>query len=340
MTQLTRPVTPQHDYAAEFHAMLDKWHAMPEVYDSELDAQYFEMLARRAREKGPFPTKPYFSPSAVSADPRMLYVKAMGAKKDTFGQAPHKGRWTRIGTAWGDVIQRDLLYIEKHWKRIFGEEPPFVPVRNQRGEPMWEDFVKKNHRVTHRGHTFHLYGKPDGILRHTATGSVVGLELKSKQTTSAKTSLYSMREAEDKHVNQTVGYALMYGVDAWIVSYGNMSKKTWRIPVDEYEKTPDLRVFQYVFTEEDKTRFLDKIADRMDEITAKTPPALDITEWEFNGFKTACALSLTDAELATLDKQVRAMMRSSMSEKKKGEIAEDYAQLLAIRAQAAEKEAV
>jgi hypothetical protein len=294
----------QPSFADDFHAMMDKWHAVPEIYDNELDAQYHEMQARKLRDKPLWPRRPYFSPSSATACKRELYVKTLGAKKDGDARPPHQGRWTRMGTAWGDVIQRDLLFIEKHWPRIFGEPAPFVPLRNEAGEPMWEDFAKRNVPVRHRGHTFYLYGKPDGLLRHTPTDAIVGIELKSKQTTPSRTSEYSMRSADDKHASQVAGYAIMYEQDVWCVPYGNLAKQKWEMTDEEYAKYPDLRVFQLEITQDDKLRFCDYLADVLDAVAAKTPPPLDITKWTFNSFKNACAASLTDEEMDEIRAQV------------------------------------
>ena len=60
----------------------------------------------------------------------------------------------------------------------------------------------------------------DGILEYvTQDGELirVGLEVKSKQTTSARTSLHSMREPEEKHVKQCVAYSKMYEVDHYVI---------------------------------------------------------------------------------------------------------------------------
>lgn len=319
--------TPAHDFASEFRDMLDKWHAQPEVYDNELDATYYEMLARKLREKPLWPRRPYFSPSSVGSSKRELYFKTIGAKRDNEGQPPHQGRWTRMGTAWGDVIQRDLLYIEKHWERVFGYPPPFVPVRNEKGEPMWEDFAKKNEPIKYRGHLFYLFGKPDGLLRHTATGTIVGIELKSKQTTPSRTSEFSMRDADTKHASQVVGYSMMFPeIGASIVPYGNLAKQSWEMTPEEYAKTPDLRVFPVDTGQDARFRFLDYIADVMDAVAAKEVPPLDIDNWTFNSFKNACAASLTDAEMDDIRAQVARLTTSTAVKPKKRE---EYAKILA-----------
>ncbi|MCZ0847993.1 hypothetical protein O0536_25530, partial [Brevibacillus laterosporus] len=73
--------------------------------------------ALRPRPFFNFRAQPYFSPSSADTEKRELYEKFRGAKKDIHPHPPYQGRWTRIGTAIGDVIQRDLLFIEKHYER-------------------------------------------------------------------------------------------------------------------------------------------------------------------------------------------------------------------------------
>lgn len=184
---------------------------------------------------------------------------------------------------------------------------------------MWEDFAKKAHIVEHRGHKFAIYGAPDGILIDTETNKDVGIEIKSKQTTAAQTSLYSMREPQADHVKQTIAYSIMYGVDDYIIVYVNGSKRSWSLTDEEYAKNPDLRAFHVRITDEDKTELLDYFADILDAVKNGTPPPLDLSKWAFNNYKTACALSLSDEEFAELQAQARRAMRSNMPDWKKAQ---------------------
>lgn len=302
-------------YAKEFLHMIETWHAEPEVWDSELDAeihaQYAEILKRDQPKHDA--AIPYFSPSSSDACPRQLYAKITGAKKDKQSRQPHQGRWTRIGTAWGDVVQRDLLFIEKHYEKRIGEAPAFVPERTDEGFPAWEDFIKAHVIVNHRGHEFALRGTSDGILVHR-DGTRIGLEVKSKQTTAARTSLYSMREPELKHVKQCVTYAIMYGLDRYLIVYGNLSKKSWVYDDETYEKTPDFRVFEIAITDAMKASVLDYFANVMDAVEKGTPPPVDLGKWTFNDYKTEIAKTITDDEYDALKTEVRKVMRSSRPE--------------------------
>jgi hypothetical protein len=300
-------LTNIHEIAQEFTKQLDRWYSLPEQFDNELDRQIHAWYANPPQV---WPKRPYFSPSNSKACPRELYVKAKGAKKDGFAKPPFQGRWQEIGTAIGDVIQRTVLAMER---KLAG--CPFRFERNDDGTPMFEDFAKRNHEVTHNGQRFYLYGTCDGIMQYINTdGEIlrIGLEIKSKQTTPAKTSRHSMREAEEGHRKQCVAYSIMYDVDYYIILYVNTAKKGWVLTDDEYEATPDIRAFGLEITDADRTALLDEFAEIARCIATNTPPALDLSRWTFNGFKTACAQSLTDDEFAILKAQVKRMQRSSL----------------------------
>ena len=319
----------------DFIAMLDEWHSRPETWDNELDAQIHRWYADPPVV---FPKRPYFSPSAANSCPRELYVKAKGAKKDVTGQPPYRGRWTRLGTAIGDLIQRDILFIEKHFEKVTGNPPRFVFERTPDGRPMFEDFAKKNHEVTHRGHTFYLYGTPDGIMRYTTDdGEVirVGLEIKSKQTSAAQTSLYKLRHPKEDHARQVVAYSAMYGVDHYVILYVNAAKDGWVIDDDKYAKNPDIRAFYINITEADRLALFDKFADVLDAVETGRPPVLDLWKWNFNNYKTACALDLSDEEVADLERQVRRIRHSSLPDWQKAGPVSALAQIKEIRAKEA-----
>src|SRR5699024_12539000 len=113
--------------------------------------------------------------------------------------------------------------------------PRFRFLRTKDGKPTFEDFVRVNRKVAIEGVEYYLYGMPDGILEYeTDSGDKirVGLEIKSKQTTPARTSLYSMKEAEESHEAQTVAYSIMYGVDYYVVLYVIAAQNSWNLPVD------------------------------------------------------------------------------------------------------------
>ncbi|MFE4202109.1 hypothetical protein [Aneurinibacillus aneurinilyticus] len=318
--QISEAAEAQRGYemVSDFLAMMDRWHGSAEVWDDTLEAEILEQQAYAIRKLKVFPPRgtTYFSPSSANSCKREMYVKLTGATRDNSDSQPHQGRWQRAGTAFGDTIQRDLLFIEKHYEKKFGEKSPFVPERTPQGFPMWERFARKFHSVEHRGYTVNFLGQPDGILRYK-DGTRVGLEIKSKQTTSAQTTEYSMRGPKEDHVKQCVVYSIMYGVDDYLIVYGNLSKKAWVMTPEEYAKNPDLRAFHICITESDRQALLDTFADVLQAVKDGNPPPLELDKFTFNNYKTACALSLTDAELEDIRKQVRQVGRSRLPDWKK-----------------------
>jgi CRISPR/Cas system-associated exonuclease Cas4 (RecB family) len=299
--------------AKQFTEELDRWYSQPEQFDNELDRQIHTWYSNPPQV---WPKRPYFSPSNSKACPRELYVKAKRAKKDAFPKPPYQGRWQEIGTAIGDVVQRTVLAMERNLP-----DGRFRFERNGDGTPMFEDFAKRNTKVERNGQTFYLYGTTDGIMEYvnSETGEIIriGLEVKSKQSTPAKTSLYSFREAEEGHRKQCVAYSVMYDVDYFIILYVNAAKKSWVMSDADYEATPDIRAFGIEITDDDRAELLDYFADITKAINEDTPPALDLQRWTFNNFKTACALSLTDEEFGEIKAQAKRIMRSGLPDYKK-----------------------
>lgn len=340
MTQAIANQIAQH-----FTDFLNVWHSQPEVYDDALDAQIHEwyraVLTDKSRKVWPPRDIPYFSPSSANADPRALYEKMRGAKRERAGQPPHQGRWTRLGTSIGDMIQRDLLFAEKHYAKLTGSSPRFTFERNEHGEPAFEDFVKVGARIEHSGQAFALYGTCDGILRYvSADGTVlrVGLEIKSKQGTYSQTSGFSARKGpKEDHVKQCVCYSVMYGtptepIDYYVILYVNASKKAWNMTPEDFAKTPDILAFGLHITEEMRGEVLDHFAGIVDAAKRGEAPELDLDKWLFSDFKTAVSLSLSDSEIDAIRRKVSAIQRSSLPDKKKSEYAEIIRYIEEVRA--------
>ena len=295
--------------ADELVATLNAWHAQPEKWDAALDSQIHAWYVNPPKV---FPKKPYFSPSATGACKRELYEKGIGSKRDAGGQQPHQKRWTAVGTAIGDMIQRDLLFIEKHM-----EGARFRFERNADGTPMFEDFAKRNVPINCGGIAYHLFGAPDGILIYTDENGEqhrIGLEIKSKQTTAARTSHYSLRQADEKHELQTIAYSIMYGVSHYIVLYVNTAHKSWSMTEEEFANTPDIRAFGVDCTNERKAQLIEELAEIQRMINEGQAPLPDLSKWTFNGFKDAIATSITDEELAQLEAQVASAKRSGLKD--------------------------
>lgn len=212
------------------------------------------------------------------------------------------------------MIQRDILAMERNMAEKGSFAPRFRFERNKNGTPMFEDFAKKSVKVNYDSYTFYLYGTCDGIMEYAdpETGEIirVGLEVKSKQTSAAKTSFYSMKEPDEKHVKQCYMYGEMYNVDYYIILYVNASKKAWEYPEGEYEKTPDIRAFGFEITPEDKGEVFEHFATILDHVNEMDPPELDPSKWTFNSYKTIIALEMTDEEVEDVRRKKNRVMRS------------------------------
>ncbi|MBF2604201.1 hypothetical protein IBA56_01395 [Listeria seeligeri] len=278
---------------------------------------------------------PYFSPSSSGSSQHELFMKQKGAKRDVGGQPPHQKRWTTIGTATGDMIQRDLLFIEKHFEAKTGKKPPFIFEKNGDGTPVFEDFAKKCTPVKHNNHRFNLYGTCDGIMLYTDSDGKqyrIGLEIKSKQTTYSKTSDYSMREADEKHVKQTVAYSHMYRdpdtsapLDYYLILYVNLSKKNW---FQTFKEAPDLKCFGISIDDNDRTQLFDYFAEVLDAVERRQAPPFEIDTWTFNNFKDATAKYLSDDEVAEVRAYVRRVRASSQPDYIKTQLIDAYEDLI------------
>ncbi|MBJ6364194.1 hypothetical protein ACFOQM_23525 [Paenibacillus sp. GCM10012307] len=303
--------------------------------DAQIHRWYSDVLTDKSRKVWPPRNLPYFSPSSANSCPRELYEKLRKSKRDVRVTPPHQGRWTSIGTAIGDVIQRELLFAEKH---LPGSRFRFE--RNERSEPMFEDFAKVNRTIEHNGQTFALFGTCDGIMRYVAeSGEIIriGLEVKSKQTTAATTSEFSQRNGpKEDHVKQTICYSVMYSaadepIDYYVILYVNASKKSWEMTAEEYRKNPDIAVHCIEITDEMRTEVLDRFAGIVKAAAQAETPPLDIMKWTFNGFKVACAAGLSASELADIERQVAAVQRSNLKDFVKRQYADALADIKRLR---------
>lgn len=298
--------------AIQFQQMLEDWHAKDDKADYELEHDYHLMMADEPEYDKP---KPYISPSSAGSCERELALALRGAKPDDRERQSHQGRWTRIGTAIGTTIQKDLLYIEKHVP-----DAPFVFERTSTGYPMFEGFAAGGLQCSVGDKTFHLAGSPDGIIIHRPTGKRIGLEIKSKQTTPARTSPHSMKWAERKHVDQVTAYARIFGLDEYLIVYVNAAKKKWNASEEDLIKSPDLRVFGIDTSEAVKQAQAERLAGVAEAgLLGKPLPKLNLAKWTFNNYKQACVDSLTDEEYAELVADAKAIIDNEAERKARRE---------------------
>lgn len=322
-------------YAKQFIDMLNEYYSHREIWDDELKIQIMEQeieITKKPKIKYPPRGARYFSPSQANSCARELYMKLKGSPKDIEIRNPIQSRWQSMGTRTGQEVQETLLKAEKHWSKISDTTLPFEVARTEEGYPFWEDFVKRFVTIEYRGKKINLFGKGDGLLK-TPDGKYVGLEVKSKSTTPAQTSWFSMKEPKEDHAMQTICYQLLYPeieFDAYLILYWNLSKKGWTA---DASKDPDIRCFELNNTEEMKIALLDRFHYVLECVDNNTPPPLDLTKFNFNNYKVACALDLSAEEVEELKEQVRKVKASSQPQYVKNSYFEAMKKIVDIRAE-------
>ena len=281
--------------AEEFLEDLNRFHSKPYPIDKETDMAlhkaYYEIMQEDYREKYFKDVDLYFSPSSATSCPRELFLKNKGHNRDAVEVVAHRTRWQNIGTAIGDMIQKDVLLMEKHL-----DNNRFAFNRVENNYPQFEEFAYIAKPINFNGNKFHLVGTTDGIMQYKNMHKV-GLEIKSKQTSYSGTGYYSMKEADPKHVAQCVAYSLMYGVNYWVICYVNASKKSWNMTEEDIAKYPDVRTFGIYITDDMKLQLLSYLSDVVTAIKEDKIPELDITKWTFNNYKEACIKVTTLEEI-------------------------------------------
>lgn len=316
-TKTSSEIKEQNDFnriqnlAEDFLNMINTWHSLPEITDNDLELYWLKSkLAKMEEEKKEF-IYPTFSPSSASSCPRELYHKLKGDKKDQNPIQPHQTRWKKIGTLVGEMIQKDLLYIMKYYKEKTKQDPPLRPLLTEVGKkgygishyPAWEEFVGKQLMIQHNETEIPLLGQPDGILLDQS-GNKIGLEIKTKQTSYSRTGYFSMRGIEQKHIDQLIGYSLLYGINDFIVVYLNTSHCGWDLDEEKLLKYPDLRVFGYHVTDEERNGLLDYFASIVEAVEEDKAPFPDFGKWTFNNYKESIKNSFTNDECLRLKNEI------------------------------------
>jgi hypothetical protein len=321
-------------YAEEFLKMLNDYHAGKEIYDDDLTIEILQQrieMTKNPMTKYPPRDLPYFSPSSASSMDLELYMKLLKKPKDEDNHQIHQRRWTKLGTKVGDQVQEDMHFIEKHVKNA-----PFRFMRTKEGHAAYEEAVKIARKITHKGKSFYLFGKPDGILIHRQNQELVGLEVKSKSTTYSKTGDYAMKEASADHVLQCVAYSLMYStpdkpLNKFIITYWNVTKKAWNMTDEEIEKYPDLRTFDVTVTDEMREALLDKFVSVLEAAETRNKPVIDLNKFTFCNFKTAIAKEMTDEEFEDVKQQAKEIQKTNLPQYKKQPILDAFFQIKEIR---------
>lgn len=204
------------------------------------------------------------------------------------------------------MIQEQVLMMEKHYTKLTGNTCNFRFERTPEGNPNFEEFSSTFRKFKSGKMEFITGGSMDGIMIWTDPETLkehrVGLEIKSKQTTPAATSLYSMKKPNEKHVWQVKNYAMLQDLDMYLIVYVNAAHKKWDMEDEDASKNPDLRVFGVDISEQDKKDVINRFFTAVEHAHAGTLPKLELSGFTFSDYKTALAKSLTYKELEELEK--------------------------------------
>ncbi|WP_426043228.1 hypothetical protein [Bacillus pumilus] len=304
--------------------MFYEFHQRPQPYDDLMDAELHEQYARVLREQSKYgyfnwktapdgTPRPVFSPSSASKTERELYEKARKSARDPQTPTPNQRDWTGLGSQVGDYIQREVLLIERH----FGEDSREISLNldlNGRNETSLRLNVskKKMHEVSYGEEKFAIHGLPDGILIYTADDGQeyrVGLEVKSFQK--SYVDFKKVVEPKKEHVEQSICYSEMYGLDYYIVIYHLTYGVKWDKEINRN------KVFGIEIRDEDRARVFEKLRRVTRAVRLSEAPSIDLFEWAFYEYKRSTAKNLTDGELADLYDLKSRMMRTRLPDWKK-----------------------
>lgn len=305
--------------AQDFLDQQNKWYAKPNIFDDNLQKQIYRWYLQFPKPSADW-SKPYFTPSSAGASDLDLWLKAKKYRKDTEGQKPWQGRWTATGSQISTMLQEQLIFQDKHYEKVVGEKAKFRNEYLPNGLPRFEQAASTFRFIRHNNQNIQIMGLPDGIAIYTDEHGYehrVIIEYKTKSTTSARTSEYSMREADEKHFKQVVTYSALFDIDYAIIVYLNLSKKSWFMSDQEFEKNPDMRAFGYKITQEDREEVLTKFSDVLDMVDRNEKPKFNLDEYAFSNFKTATAKSLTAEEFDEVKAFVKRALKSGIAEYKK-----------------------
>lgn len=289
-------------HAKELTKQFNEFHLYDNVYDDALDIFIYETYADTLKKKRNLDwSVPYFSPSSADKCPRELYAKAKRLEKDPHVWQPHQRRWVQFGESIAGVLQREFMLSDRHFKKFTGRNPKYSMGMTEDGKPFMEEHVFKQKMFEHEGEKFSILGTLDAVLVDNDSGKRVIAEIKSKQQTPSKTSLTAMKGAQEGHIKQVVCYGLMYDIDEGVIMYQNVAHKGWEMTEEDFEKTPDLRIFDVAIDDGSKEDILDKFADITRRIREEDPPLPDLSKWKFNNYKQAISESMTEDELERLE---------------------------------------
>lgn len=308
--------------AKEFQRQFDKFRVLDMKADDMLSAWLMEKYIPVLRRGYPeIPCEINFRSSATGSCPRELAMQASNMEADKRRIQKHQRSWQGIGTKIGDYMQEEVLMMEKHYQRKTGEPFNFQFERLEGDVPNFEQFSTKYITVDTGFVKFSTGGSVDGVMIYTDPITMeqtrVGFEVKSKQSSYSATGHFSMKGPNEKHVQQVTNYSILNDLDYYIIVYLSAAHQKWTQTDEEAAKYPDFRCFGIDVTQEMKDAVIEKFTMVCESVVSGELPKLSLNDWLFNGYKKACALSLSYAELEELEEEATDKQQGIIEEIKK-----------------------
>lgn len=292
--------------AEELVEAFNKFHAMNIYDDYSIEKQVLEqtyMDVERITVREPKdPNVIIFNPSGASKCARELFYKITRAEEDKGSQIPFQKRWTRNSTAVHEVIQKDLLYMDKylrnyHFRVAKAEEIPDINIPEDRKPfPAWENNILTTRYFTHNGYYFGIRGMMDGNLIYTPTDELIGFEIKTKSTTIASVGDYKLKQPMDSHTQQCICYSVLFRgdpyeerTDRFIIFYESVAKDNWNKGASA---RADIKAFEVSVEKADRIRLLDKFAQVCEYVENGELPPQEFDKCLFCKYKGVCGVTV------------------------------------------------
>jgi hypothetical protein len=314
----------------EFLEQLDAYYASPNssFYDNAIARRFYEQKLRYLKFT-PYPNDGLvtFGASGTNKCDREVVFKYGDVKPEKSDDLPFRGRQRRQGTANIELLQLDLVHMEKR----LGERAKFKVAEVDRIERhpvddvfytewLLEDAAQKRkifeypHPETGELVRFAITAKPDGILDYE--GDRLIFEYKTKATgLLAMNGKLDRNGAQPDHLRQVTAESLVFGIREGIILYESTEKPSWFSDEDnsnvpktrktwrDGQPVPDLRAFYFYVTDEMQNVLLADLARQAALVYSGKVPRMTIemtSKCGFCQFTAHCKSLLTDDEKAEL----------------------------------------
>ncbi|TCM89638.1 hypothetical protein EV294_112103 [Paenibacillus sp. BK033] len=321
---------------------MDAYYASPasSFYDDKLSRKFYEQKLRHLGYK-PYPNDGLITFGASGTnlcDRQLVFKNDRATKPEKSDDLPFRGRQRRQGTAIVDYVQLDLIHMLKR----LGPLASFTMAVRDNGEWDFEEAAQERrvfewpHPETGELVKFAITAKPDGKFDYVVDGSRIIFEYKTKASgLRAMNGKLDYKGAQDEHVRQVTAESLVFGIDEALIVYESTQKPAWfddaaSTSVTKGQKTwedgaprPDLRAFYVEITEEMKHALLSDLARQAalvyEQRTGGEVPEVTVDSTDkcgFCQFTDHCKRTVTDGNVAKLQRAESAMATSSMAGKK------------------------